>query len=212
MNIQPYYPSNLLVIDSDRKISGNPVDFKVELDSSFDVSEGNFYCRLINVCIEQADKPGIPYSMRGLIGVQSSIANGNFVIGCKRQNECGGLQNIIGCFMNKSDKCNLEYLGNLQTSEPAFDYGRTTSEICNSWFPIKAPAGVCDFKLVDSEGTVWNESYPEVAITELGTGNNFVNAFTETILNVSMVFEIKQVKPLDETKAQLKVSRPYLPI
>ena len=42
MNIQPYYPSNLLVIDSDRKISGNPVDFKVELDSSFDLSEGNF--------------------------------------------------------------------------------------------------------------------------------------------------------------------------
>ena len=167
MNIQPYYPSKILVIDSDRKISGNAVDFKVELDSSFNVSEGNFYCRLINICIEQLDKPGIPYSMRGLIAIQSNLANGDYVIGCKKQKETGSLQNIIGVFMNKSDKVDIGYLGNLQTNQfngtkklKPYDYGRTTSEICDAWFPIRAPSGICDFKLVDSEGAVWDTTFP----------------------------------------------------
>lgn len=220
MNIQPYYPSRVLIVDSTRRTNhlDNPVNFKIELDDSFNVSEGNFYIRLIDIAIEQLDKPGIPYNMRGFVGVQSNLAISNHIVGAKHQGANSGCQNLIGCFLNKSDKVDLQYLGNLQTNQfngsktvTPFDFGRVKSEICDVWFPIKSPGGICSFKLVDSVGEVYENPFTNNAITDT-SASEYISAFTEEIEYVYMVFEIKQVKPMDETKAQLKVSRPYLPI
>ena len=220
MNLQPYYPSKILIVDSTRRTNSNdtPVNFKIELDDSFNVSEGNFYIRLVDISIEQLDKPGIPYNMKGFVGIESNLATNNMTIGAKFQGANSGSQNLVGCFLNKSDKCDLGYLGNLKTNQfngsktvTPFDFGRVKSEVCNVWFPIKAPSGICSFKLVDSIGEIYENTFTNDAITDT-SDEEYISAFTEEIEYVYMVFEIKQVKPLDETKAQLKVARPYMPI
>lgn len=214
--IQPYYPSKFIIVDSDSRISGTNTNFKVELSNNECPSEGNFYCRLVDMTIQQNDRPGIPYDMCGFVGLHSSLASSSSVIGCKKQDGSynNSLESIIGFCMNKSEPMDTEFLGDLTDDNKSYDYGKVNMNISPAWFPISAPRGLVDFRLVDAEGDDLDRTLgqPQQAMTTLDGNTDYVNEFTETVDVITFVLEVKHVSTRDEIKNALKVRRDMLPI
>ena len=195
MTFDPSYPTKIIVINSDHKTSGNNTNFLVQLDNKFK-SEGNFYVKVLDFTIETVAQnsseitniPGAPLHAGNFIGIQSSISMGT-VLGIS------ALSNLIGfqLYETQYDPVANDGIRNIKKHQSN-----------NSWIASRSPTGAIRITLCDSEGNEIKETSDQIASYDGGNDSKY-----ETISNVCLVLEIKQVNPLTETINEIKSRRSY---
>ena len=213
MSFDPMYPSKILILDAARKVSGTTTNFTCQLDKSYVNSEGNFQCRVIDILIDQVlistttgtlgniyPTGGIPEYLKGFLGVKSNLSMNSTIVGTTdERNSSSNLNGLIGYGLVTS-----EVVGSSSSIVTDRDkFGRSSiKSLNNSWVQCRAPNGMVSVQLVDNNGL-------QIATSKNYTGYTAPSARDQTINNVIIVVEVKQVNALQETMNQIKARRTY---
>lgn len=218
MSFDPTYPSKILILDSNRKIKGNTTNFTCQLDKSYVNSEGNFYCKLLDVMIDHVTvstksdgtngyiypSGGMPEFTKGLLGVKSNLAMNNSVVGTIDEgNSTSNLNGLIGYATVVNESMSTAASQDQIINQSRDKYNRTfIRSLNNSWIQCKSPNGMIDIQLVDGNGD-------QIPLSKNYSGYSAPSTRDQVINNVIVIVEVIHVNPLKETIHQLKARRNY---
>lgn len=201
-------PSKLIVISSKHRINNDDkhTNFTVDLgdNNNFVANGGNFYCRLVDLLVESDSTPGIPEKMTGFCGIESNLSHSEVCVSTNHDvtpPTKSNATNIIGfCTLQN----NRQYLGDFALAMER-NFGVNTIRFNDVYTKISAPRGVCSFKLIGTDGDVFKEAYTN---PEVQGDTGAIAAFTETINEITIVLEVKQISPIKELKGEILARRP----
>lgn len=209
MSFDPTYPSKILILDSNRKIKGNTTNFTCQLDKSYVNSEGNFYCKVLDIMIDHesvdgTDKyfaAGLPDYIDGIVGVKSNLSMSNTFVGTiSVDNTVSNLNGLIGYGTVVTEDHTEE--GAINIGDARGYFSKTLKSTNNSWVQCKSPNGMIDITIVDGNGE-------QIPLSKSYDGYPEPTTRIQTIKNVIVVVEVKQVNALQETMHQIKARRNY---